>query len=202
VPLRWDFDWLPRRPEAEAALRQAWDVDGSRWVVVHPGARRDNKRWPIGHFAELIRQLTAELAETRFAIVGNGSEKELTRAILRAAPDRCLDLSGRTSLWELVEWARIADLLITNDSGPMHIGAALGKPVVALFGPTEPRRTGPYGQVDQVLRLSLPCSPCMTKGCANRSQYECLRELAPETAFAAVRARWSEIVEGPAEHVH
>ena len=65
----------------------------------------------------------------------------------------------------MVEWVRLCDLMITNDTGPMHVAAALGKPLIALFGPTEPRRTGPYGQLENVLRIDLPCSPCMKSHC-------------------------------------
>jgi len=65
----------------------------------------------------------------------------------------------------MIEWVRLCELMITNDTGPMHAAAALGKPVIALFGPTEPRRTGPYGQLENVLRIELPCSPCLSADC-------------------------------------
>ena len=81
-------------------------------------------------------------------------------------PARCLDLTGRLSLPEMVEWIRLSELMVTNDTGPMHVAAALGKPVVALFGPTEPRRTGPYRQLEHVLQLHLPCVPCLSSRCA------------------------------------
>ena len=61
----------------------------------------------------------------------------------------------------MVEWIRRSELIVTNDTGPMHVAAALGKPVVAMFGPTNPKRTGAYGQIEQALRIDLPCSPCM-----------------------------------------
>ena len=103
------------------------------------------------------------------------------------SPIRCLNLCGATSLPELIEWIRLADLMITNDTGPMHAAAALGRPLVALFGPTEPRRTGPYGRLENVLRLDLPCSPCLKSTCHFEKPEECLGALSPELVFERVQ---------------
>jgi ADP-heptose:LPS heptosyltransferase len=91
----------------------------------------------------------------------------------------------------MIEWVRLCDLLITNDTGPMHVAAALGKPLVALFGPTEPRRTGPYGQLGNVLRLDLPCSPCLKSVCTIEETDKCLRALSPALVFDRVQKRLS-----------
>jgi ADP-heptose:LPS heptosyltransferase len=87
----------------------------------------------------------------------------------------------------MIEWIRLGDLMVTNDTGPMHAAAALGKPIVALFGPTEPRRTGPYGQLENVLRIELPCSPCMKSTCHFEKPEECLRALSPTLVFERVQ---------------
>jgi ADP-heptose:LPS heptosyltransferase len=87
----------------------------------------------------------------------------------------------------MVEWLRLGDLMVTNDTGPMHAAAALGKPLVALFGPTEPRRTGPYGQLENVLRIELPCSPCFKGYCTYEKPNECLNAISPATVFERVR---------------
>ena len=113
-------------------------------------------------------------------IMGSRSDAALTAPIMRAAPGRCVDLADQTTLPEMIEWLRAVDLLITNDTGPMHVAAALNKPVVALFGPTDPRRTGPYGQIDRVLRLDLPCSPCLSSSCRLHPPMECLVALQPD----------------------
>jgi ADP-heptose:LPS heptosyltransferase len=76
--------------------------------------------------------------------------------------------------------------MITNDTGPMHIAAALRKPVVALFGPTEPRRTGPYGQLEQALQHRLPCVPCMKDSCSYAKPLECLRAITPDAVMQRV----------------
>ena len=130
-------------------------------IALQPGARWPNKRWPAENFAELVRLTAKNFPAARFAILGDAEDKPLGEIISRAAPERCLNLCGETSLPEMIEWLRLCDLMVTNDTGPMHVAAALGKPLVALFGPTEPRRTGPYGQLENVLRIDLPCSPCL-----------------------------------------
>jgi len=193
VPVHWDFTWLPERAQAQAAVREQWRPDSARWVALQPGARWSNKRWPVEHFVELVRRLTEDDGGLRFAILGGRDDAVLGERIARADPERCLDLTGRTSLPAMIEWIRLSELLVTNDTGPMHVAAALGKPVVALFGPTEPRRTGPYGQVNQVIKLtSLPCAPCLKDTCAYAKPFECLRGLPPAVVHAAVRRHLAE----------
>ena len=96
-------------------------------------------------------------------------------------------LTGATTLPEMIEWIRLCDVLVTNDTGPMHVAAALRKPVIALLGPTNPRRTGPYGQLQRVTQLALPCVPCMKPVCRFEKPLECMRAIAPETIFQRVR---------------
>ena len=152
------------------------------------GARWANKRWPVEYFADLVRLLAKSHPELRFAILGSRADAGLGRAIARAQPERCLDLTGQVSLPEMVEWIRLGEIIITNDTGPMHVAAALRKPVLALFGPTEPRRTGPYGQIEKVLQAGLPCAPCLKASCAYEKPFECLRALSPITVLAAAEA--------------
>jgi len=193
VPVHRNFDWLPVRPAVAAAVRARWPVEKSRWILLQPGARWENKRWPAQHFCTLVRQLANDLPGVRFAILGGRDEQPLGATIAAAATDRCLNLCGATSLPEMVEWIRLGDLMVTNDSGPMHVAAALGKPLVALFGPTEPRRTGPYGQLENVLRRELPCSPCLKSTCHYHLPEECLRTLTPDLVRARVLTLWKQI---------
>ena len=86
--------------------------------------------------------------------------------------------------------------MVTNDTGPMHVAAALGRPVVALFGPTEPRRTGPYGQLEHVLQLRLPCVPCLRTKCRHRPYLECLESLPPLMVFKAIQERLDAVMKG------
>jgi ADP-heptose:LPS heptosyltransferase len=125
--------------------------------LLQPGARWNNKRWPVETFCRTRPRTRQKIPpNTRFAILGGKDDRPLGEVIARSAPERCLNLCGATSLPEMVEWIRRCDLMVTNDTGPMHAAAALGKPLVALFGPTEPRRTGPYGQLENALRARSP----------------------------------------------
>ena len=189
VPLHWDFQWLPERPEIANTVKSKWQTGKARWIVIQPGARWPNKRWPVENFAGLVRLLAEQFADARFAIPGGGEDKPLGEIISRAAPERCLNLCGQTSLPEMVEWLRLCELMVTNDTGPMHVAAALGKPLVALFGPTEPRRTGPYRQLNSVLRIDLPCSPCLKSHCTYEKPNECLKALSPATVFEFARKK-------------
>ncbi len=175
------FDWLPPRPGAAASLRHKWDPDGGPWVILQPGARWLNKRWPIEYFSRFIDQVGNRVPRARFAILGGAEDQTLGAALTAATSSRCIDLTGKLSLPEMVECLRLGTLMITNDTGPMHVAAALGKPMIALFGPTEPRRTGPYGQLDNTIQAALPCIPCMRHHCHNPRQLECLTAITPET---------------------
>jgi heptosyltransferase-1 len=190
VPVHWNFQWLPERPAVAAEIREKWpEIKDTRWIVLQPGARWLNKRWPVEHFTELARRLARSYDEMNLAILGGVEDAPLGRKIAEALPNRCLDLTGKLSLPQMVEWIRCSELMVTNDTGPMHVAAALGKPVVALFGPTEPARTGPYGQIEHTLQLDLPCVPCMKSHCTYFKPLECLRALSTASVFDAVRKR-------------
>jgi lipopolysaccharide heptosyltransferase II len=191
VPVHKDFCWLPERPEISAAVKSKWKTDGTKWIVLQPGARWENKRWPAENFAALVRTLAQKFPGTRFAVLGGKDDQSLGEIITRAEPERALNLCGAISLPEMVEWIRLCDLMITNDTGPMHVAAALGKPLVALFGPTEPRRTGPYGQLENILRLDLPCSPCLKPVCHYEKPEECLRAIPPAQVLQRIPAIFS-----------
>ena len=196
VPVHNNFVWLPERADVSADIKRKWPAASTatphsalrtpHLIALQPGARWENKRWPVQHFSELVRALAAKFPETHFAILGGKDDLALGEKISAAAPEHCLNLCGQTSLPEMIEWVRRCDLLVTNDTGPMHVAAALNKPLVALFGPTEPRRTGPYGQLQNVLRLELPCSPCMKPDCTFEKTDECLRALSPATVLQRV----------------
>jgi heptosyltransferase-1 len=189
VPVHWDFEWLPARPDIAAVLQSKWRPGAEPWLAIHPGARWANKRWPAESYADLVARLAKAEPSLRFAILGSAKEKRISTILMRAAPERCLDLTGQTTLPELVEWIRLSELIVTNDTGPMHVAAALGKPVVAMYGPTDPERTGPFGQVDRVLRLDLPCEPCLRPVCKYHQPMECLRAIRPEVVAHEVQRR-------------
>ncbi|MGH7972347.1 MAG: lipopolysaccharide heptosyltransferase II [Limisphaerales bacterium] len=190
IPIAHDFQWLPDRPEAAASIRKKWpELADFPWLVLQPGARWGNKRWPVESFVRLARRTADAHPDVRLAVLGGAEDRSLGALINAAVPDRCLDLTGELSLSEMVEWIRSSKLMVTNDTGPMHVAAALDRPVVALFGPTEPRRTGPYGQLGNVLQADLPCVPCLKSHCRYHKPFECLRMLDPDTVFDSVSRR-------------
>jgi len=191
VPVHQDFDWLPIRQQVAEGIRHKWPIDERQWIILQPGARWLNKRWPTDHFRKLMEQVAATYPKLGFAVLGGAYDRPLAQAILTQAKVPALDLTGQLSLPEMVEWIRVCRLMVTNDTGRMHVAAALRKPVVGLFGPTEPARTGPYGQQAEVLRSSLPCVPCMRDTCYRSVQFECLQSLLPEYVAQAVCARLS-----------
>jgi ADP-heptose:LPS heptosyltransferase len=124
----------------------------------------------------------------KFVVLGSGGERALGQAIAEANPGRCLNLAGQTSLWEMIEWVRRGRLVISNDTGPMHVAAALGRPLIALFGPTNPRNTGPYGRLNSVMQMnSLSCVPCMKPDCHYAVPRACLNRLSALSVYARVR---------------
>lgn len=187
VPVHWNFEWLPPRPAAAAGVASRAGGADTVWIALQPGARWENKRWPATHFLELATRLLARNPQWRIAVLGGHADQELGTAIAQKAGDRCLDLTGRLTLPEMVEWMRRCALVVTNDTGPMHVAAALQRPVIGLFGPTDPTRTGPYGQLQHILRIAtgLPCAPCMKPSCHLVESMACLRRLDPARVLQA-----------------
>ncbi len=149
-------------------------------VVLHPGARWASKLWPAASWAELADWLSREQG-FEIAVTGGPGDEKLAAEIFAGLKGPAVNLVGRTSLAELAGVLTAARLLVTTDTGAMHLAAALGTPVAALFGPTAPWRTGPFGAGHQVVRLGLTCSPCFKRQCP---EPRCLTDL-PVTAVAA-----------------
>ena len=179
------FDWLPVRAAVALAVRHQARQSGGlgRWIVFCPGARWENKRWPLEHFRDLAGQLCAADPTLRIAVVGSAEDRPLGAAL---AGKQVLDLTGQTTLHELIEGLRMATVVVSNDSAPLHLAAAMGRPVVALFGPTNARRTGPYGAPGSALQLRLPCVPCQSRTCSWDIPVECLKALSPGLVATAV----------------
>lgn len=136
-------------------------------VALVPGARWESKRWTVKGFASLGDMLAGSLG-MQVLLVGSGEDSQINSMICGAMTHKALDLSGRTDIQLLMAVLERAAVVVSTDSGPMHMAAALGTPVVALFGPTAPWRTGPYGKGHKVVRKDLPCSPCFKRRCPQR----------------------------------
>ena len=126
-------------------------------LLLAPGTVWETKHWIPDHFAEVGRHFRNE--GWNVGLIGASRDRPVCTQIQSGIPDS-VDLAGKTSLPELAELIRRAKLCVTNDSGPMHLAAALGTPVVAIFGPTDPVWVGPYGRPESVVRAGVPCSPC------------------------------------------
>ncbi len=163
----------------------------ARYALLLPGTNWITKRWPARKFAALVRPLKDRFGlET--VLGGAPNETELADDVLRMADARyaVTNLVGQTNLRQLVALIERAAVVIANDSGPMHIAAALGRPMVSLFGPTNPVRTGPYRRAETVLRVAIECSPCYSRQCSHVS---CLEWL---DADAVVRAVSGQLAAG------
>jgi ADP-heptose:LPS heptosyltransferase len=180
-------------PESDARLRARLAEDLPRpWIVLHPGSG-DNfpgRRWPIERFAETGARLVQEHGGT-LLLTGGGSEAPLLAELggrLGAAHAPFCDLGGALDLPMLVALLARADLLISNDTGPVHLAAAVRTPVVAFYGPNSPRLYGPLGADHRPLYKPLPCSPCLTNQNGKSSRCElpvCIRRIHVDEAFAA-----------------
>ena len=193
TPVSKDFEWIPKRPlVAESISRQVSGLSGPL-IGLQPGARWMNKRWPVRHFRELAVQITRAIPSARLAVFGSADDSALSSEILIGMGPEHLNLTGKTTLPESIEWLRRCRVLVTNDTGPMHIAAALGTAVIGLFGPTNPLRTGPYGQIENVLQRSLPCAPCMRSRCHHSEPMACLEQLTPATVLQQVVLKVSAV---------
>ena len=126
-------------------------------VVLVPGTIWETKHWTIEGFAGVARQFLGD--GFAVALAGTKRDQQRCRQIAAAAPGAS-DLSGKTTPAELAALIRRAEVAVTNDSGSMHVAASLGKPMVSVFGPTNPVHIGPYQRPESVVRVDLPCSPC------------------------------------------
>ncbi|MEO7300666.1 MAG: lipopolysaccharide heptosyltransferase II [Verrucomicrobiota bacterium] len=188
VPVHHNFQWLAPHLESQRKVEEIAGRD-VRWIAINPGARWLNKRWPAEYFSELVGRLAVQNKNSRFVILGGKDDQPLGQIISRSHQNSCLDLTGKTSLLEMIEWIRRSEFIVTNDTGPMHVAAALKKPVIALFGPTAPQRTGPYGQLEKTVRIPLPCSPCLKNFCSYPKPLECLRAITPQFVHDEIQRR-------------
>ena len=166
----WADQYLPKTP----------------FAVVNPNARWATKQWPLERYGQLCHELVKDFGH-QIVIVGGPGEEPNGAKLAALAGVGALDLTGKTNPAQLAALFRRAKVLFTNDSGPLHLAVAVGLPTVSLFGPTDPARTGPYGQGHLALRSGRACSPCFLRACPYH--HECMTDLeAPKVAQAWRRA--------------
>jgi heptosyltransferase II len=143
------------------------------------------KRWPAGHFASLAQQLM----DRGFSVwlLGSATDKPVGDEIVRTSSGAVQNLCGNTSLDDAINLLSAAELVITNDSGLMHVAAALDRPTVAIYGSSSPAFTPPLSDLARVVKLDLPCSPCFARTCPLK-HFDCMLKLGPEKVMETIKA--------------
>ncbi len=188
--------WL--RPEEVASIEQLasrWGLrQGQRLIVICPGARSHIKRWSAEGFAAVADRLIHE-ADAEVVFAGEPDEAPLINDIRAAMHRPAHSAAGHTTIRQLAALMQRARLVITNDSAALHVAGAVGTPILAIFGPTDPRKYGPTGARDRVIQRQLFCVPCEQALC--RFHHECMRFISPEEVYRAAE----QILEGEGSRV-
>lgn len=189
---------FPLRPDdgarAEALLVEAGAGPDMPVIALNPQARWPTKLWGEEQFAR-VGEMLADRHGARIMIIGSSSDLPVARRVANRMNPAPFVATGRTDLKVLIALLKRIDLLVTVDSGPMHLAAAVGTPLVALFGPTDPRLIGPYGGDGVVLRVPLPCSPCSKRRCRIETDRLCMQSISVQEVVEAASAA---LATGPA----
>lgn len=178
---------------AVATHLASFGLDNKAYIHVHPASRWFFKCWPVDHMAALIARLQAAGHAIIMTAAPSREEQSMLDAIQARLPAPVFTLSGVLSLKELAALTKSARLFIGVDSAPMHIAAAVGTPVVALFGPSGDKQWGPWGVPSRVVASDThPCRPCGHDGCGGGKISDCLATLTPDQVFAAAEALLAE----------
>jgi lipopolysaccharide heptosyltransferase I len=184
------FNLPIREADREWAMKLLENVPSPR-IVLNVGARWPTKRWPPGHFAQLGRRAVDELGAGLIA-VGAAVDRPLVDQLLqRLGPAPVLDLCGQTRLIELAAVAAESDLVISNDTGPLHLAAAAGARVVGIYTCTDPKLTGPFGPRVATVQSCVWCAPSFIRKC---SRLDCMAELTPQRVWRVVEAQLQQAI--------
>jgi heptosyltransferase-2 len=169
------------RRDALALLRESGATDSRPLVALCPGSTNSRaKRWPSERFAALADML-AERAGAQVFLIGAREELDISEEVARLTRSRPHILTGKTNLAQTAALLSVADLLVTNDTGPAHVAAAVGCPVVVIFGPTNPETTRPFSASAEVVRKPPVCAPCMLRDCP--IDHRCMTAITAEDVF-------------------
>lgn len=181
-----DFSF-PIPPEANGRIDALLDYYGmakAKIIAIAPGTNWETKEWRREAFAEVARHFLQN--DYAITLIGSDREREICAAVAQLAPG-AVNLAGETTLSELAALIRRAAICVTNDSGPMHLAVALDRPVVSIFGPTDPVWAGPYRRDAAVLRVELPCSPCYLRQLSRCMHgHACMQEISAAAVIERV----------------
>lgn len=179
---------------AEKQIVDSGCLSGSRLIGINPGAAYGSaKRWYPDRFAGVASRLAADW-NAGIVIFGGPGETGIADEIERQLDGNCLNLAGKTGLRELLALIQRCDFFITNDSGPMHIAAAFGVPLVAVFGSTDHATTSPYSRRAAIVRKNVECAPCKLRECP--IDHCCMTEITVDDVVGAAHALWAKIEAG------
>lgn len=189
---------IPVAPEDEAmvdGMIRGLNLKPGRLAAINPMARWDSKLWDEDKFAVLADGMSRDLG-LDVVLTGGASDRRCLERIRSMSSTKPVNLAGETTIKQLSCLYRRCALVVSTDTGPMHVAAASGRPVVALFGPTAPWRTGPYGPNHRVVRKDMECSPCFRKHCPH---VRCMKSITPEEVLEAVEEVLAENGDGHAQ---
>ena len=162
------------------------DTNPAPILALCPGAEfGPSKRWPAEHYATVANHQIA--AGWQVWLFGSAKDKDVAHQINTLTHDRCVNLAGSTQLTEAIDLLSLATLVVTNDSGLMHIAAALNRPMVVIYGSTSPKFTPPLSERVKILSHPIACSPCFQRECPLKHM-KCMQDLPPSLAIAAMDA--------------
>jgi heptosyltransferase I len=189
-PPDFSFPIPPAASESVDALLRDRALAGAPLLLMAPGTIWETKHWGTEKFAEVARHFLHR--GFAVALMGSRRERVVCEEVARLAPG-AVDIAGETTLTELAALIRRSTISVTNDSGPMHFAVALGRPVVSIFGPTDPIWIGPYGRAGAVLRAGVPCSPCLLRQLSRcRFGHVCMENVSAR----AVIERMEDVING------
>ncbi len=169
-----------RREAARRIIDQAGAQTGKPLAILCPGSVNSlAKRWPAEGYAELADRLVESGMDV--ALIGSAAELDVSKEVTSRTKHSLILLTGKTTVAEAVAIISIADVLITNDTGPAHIGAAVGTPTLVIFGPTNPLTTYPLSRSAAMIRRPPDCAPCMLRDCP--IDHRCMTAIAAEEVF-------------------
>jgi heptosyltransferase-2 len=170
-----------RRQEAQGLLREHGTRADRPLVALCPGSTNSRaKRWPAERFAALADMLM-ERVDADIVLIGAREELDISEEVVRLMRVRPAVVTGKTDLSQTAAVLSAADLLVTNDTGPAHVAAAVGCPVVVIFGPTNPATTRPFSPLAEVVRRPPDCAPCMLRDCP--IDHRCMTAIPTEEVF-------------------
>ncbi|MEC4680651.1 MAG: putative lipopolysaccharide heptosyltransferase III [Nitrospirota bacterium] len=177
--------------ESQAAeqILANYGLKGVNWVMLHPAARYCFKAWPPERFAALGDALIKEGFQV--VLVGSEPEQKVAKEVIQAGQKKFVSLVGKTTLRELAALMKQCRIFVGNDAGPMHMAAAVGCPVVALFGPTDPAVWGPRGKSCHTIYKGLDCRECFYPGC-QKGEMSCMKLISVDEVLQAVKPLLSE----------